>query len=107
MDAAIAALIGAAVGAVPGVLAPLWTQRAESRRARLKLAVELGKADFEFFKDQVAQKPGGGPVPPVSLYVTYHAEFLAALEHENFGPEAAKEIEKKLADLHAALPRRF
>ena len=58
MDAAVAALIGAALGALPGIVAPLWTQHAESRRARLKLAVELGRDDFQFQREQAMSEGG-------------------------------------------------
>lgn len=107
MDAAVAALLGAAVGAIPGLLTPLWTQRAESRRARLKLAVELGREDFEFQKAQMEKKPGGGALPPVALYVTYHAEFLSALERKGFGPAEVRRIEQAMSALQEAFPRRY
>lgn len=104
MDAAVAALIGAAIGALPGIVAPLWTQHAESRRARMKLAVELGRDDFQFQREQAITE--GGLLHPSSLYVAYHEEFLKALERGEFGPKAIADIEAKMQKIQDAFPKR-
>lgn len=105
MDAAIAALIGAAVGVV-GSLGGTWIQqRTESRRDRLRLAAKLGEADFNFFKARAERE--GGPLPPISVYVAYHAEVLQALAEDDFTPKRIAEIEERQTKLFKALPLRY
>ena len=105
MDAAVAALIGAAVGVV-GSLGGTWIQqRTESRRDRLRLAAKLGEADFNFFLERA--KKHGGPMPPISLYVAYHADVLQALAEDDFTPKRIAKIEQRQTELIKALPLRY
>lgn len=111
MDAAVAALGGTVVGAVIGVIGTtlsMWLQqRQQTRRERLKLAADLGLADFNHTIERLKKQAGGGPLPPLSLFVAYHAEVLTALADDNFSPPEVEAIEKRQAALYAAMPRRY
>lgn len=104
MDAAIAALLGAAIGAGGPVLASWLQQKAQTRSERLKMAVQLGLADHEFFLDQAKAK--GGAILPVAVYVSYHMDMLDALAKEAFDASAVERLEAKQSELLAALPKR-
>ena len=98
MDAAVAALLGASIGAV-GSLGVMWIQqRQQTNRERLKLAAELGLADYNG-QVELAKKQGGGRLPPMSAYVLYHAAFLDALANGEITPEIVQDIQKKQEQL--------
>lgn len=77
MDAAVAALIGAGIG-VAGTVAAAWMQQnAQTRRELVKVAVDLALADYKRMIEH--SDHGGKSLPPVTLYVTYHADLLRAV----------------------------
>jgi len=76
MDAAVAALIGAGIG-VAGTVAAAWLQQnAQTKRELVKVAVDLALADY---KRLIEHADHGKYLPPVTLYVMYHAELLRAV----------------------------
>lgn len=87
MDAAVAALLGAAIGAVASLGGAWIQQRHQTRRERLKLAADLGLADHA--RDYAMIKDRRAVMPPVSAYIAYHAEFLDALAK---GPITAAQV---------------
>jgi NhaP-type Na+/H+ or K+/H+ antiporter len=105
MDAAVAALCGAAIGALTTVAGTWLSQRHQTRRERLKIAVDLGIADHAYFMADAKAK--GGLLPPVALYVAYHADMLDAIHAGTFDAEAVARIEARQLELIKALPNRF
>jgi len=105
MDAAIAALLGAALGAL-GSIGGVWLQqRHQSSRDRLKLAADLGLADYNQMLERAKTK--GGPMPPISLFVAYHIDALDALAKGEFDEERIAEIEERQTKLLRAMPLRY
>jgi hypothetical protein len=101
MDAAVAALVGAAVGAL-GVLGSAWIQQThQSRRDRLKAATDLALADFKQRLSIVKKK--GGTLAPLAVYVSYHAEVLKRLETGKFDAAAVDEIDREQIALLKAI----
>ena len=95
MDAAIAALIGAAVGAV-GSFGAMWIQqRHQTRRERLKLAADLGLADYKEQVENASKYTAPTKVPPLSAYVMYHADFLDELAKGEITPATIQRLHKR------------
>jgi len=80
----LAALAGALIGSVSPVVVGLVNARAESRRERLRLAVQMAIKDHKDLMAvarEKAQKLGVGiAVPPISAVLAYHVEILEAFE---------------------------
>lgn len=92
MDAAVAALLGAAIGTV-GSFGALWLQlRHQNKRERVKLAADLGLADHNSAIENSRQQQGRFEIAPLSAYVMYHAEFLDALEKNEVTPEVLQRL---------------
>jgi|SRR6266702_4665163 len=107
MDAAIAALAGAAIGAAASLGTTWIQQRHQTRRDLLRSAVELGQAERQEFIDKLKSQSGGGPLLPVSVYVAHHAEVLQAIAAGRYGPEVVRRIEEAQQELVKSLPRRW
>ncbi len=102
MDSAIAALVGAAIGAL-GSFGGLWIQqRHQSRRERAKLASELGMLDFRIAREHVLSR--GGVMAPLSAYVMYHSEFLEALASGPVTPDLIEKMNERQRALFDAFP---
>ena len=104
MDAAVAALLGAALGAVGSVGGVWLTQRHQNRRDLMRAAVDLGRADHDEAIARVSA--AGGLMPPMAIFVYYHAEVLAAINKGTFNPAAVARIEAAQAELLRAFPMR-
>lgn len=78
MDAAVAALAGAAIGSSIGALGAFgaaWSQqREQSRREIARTAADLAIADHAVRFEAV--KGSSMPILPLSYYVAYHADVL-------------------------------
>jgi hypothetical protein len=107
MDAAVAALIGAAIGTL-GSLGSTWVQqRHQSRRERLKVAADLGLADYKETLELAKAQPGSSAVPPMSCFVAYHADILNALADGGLDTERLAAIDaKQMEVLRATAERR-
>ena len=104
MDAAVAALLGAAVGAA-GSFGAMWIQqRHQTRRERLKLATDLGMRDYDSAMEHAKSRPGGASVPPLSSYVIYHADMLNELAEGEVTAATIERINKKTAELLESFP---
>ncbi|MDP1926505.1 MAG: hypothetical protein Q8K57_17170 [Thiobacillus sp.] len=99
MDAAIAALLGTGIGAVASFGAMWIQQKNQTRRDRLKVAADLGLADYKGQIELAKLQNKGAKLPPLSAYVMYHAEFLDALSDEEVTPEVIKRLNEKQAKL--------
>lgn len=105
MDSALAALLGAFIGAA-GSLAANWIQqRHQTRRDMIKAATDLGLADFQEALSS-ARRHGRGSVLPVSTYVYYHAEVLKSLADGKFGPAEIARIDADLKKVIIATAHR-
>ena len=82
MDAAIAALLGALIGAAGSVGGTIIQQRSQSRRDLLKIAADLASEDWKNRYELLSKR--GGTMPPVSAFVRYHHKVLTALARTAF-----------------------
>jgi hypothetical protein len=105
MDAAIAALSGAAIGTVGTLVTNWFQQRQQTRRELQKAAVDLGLKDFERAHAR-AEKAGKGTTPPLSLFVAYHMEVLLALSRGGFGPDDVRRIDAEQKSTYQAIVNR-
>lgn len=94
LDAAVAALIGAAVGALGSVGGVWLTQRHQTRRDLMRAAVELGQAERKERLEALARK-GGGALLPVSVYVAHHTAVLHAIAEGRFTPELLRDLDEE------------
>ena len=85
MDAAIAALLAALIGAAGSVGGMIIQQRSQSRRDLLKIAADLASEDWENRYELLSKR--GGTMPPVSAFVRYHHKVLTALAKDSFSED--------------------
>jgi HAMP domain-containing protein len=104
MDAAVAGLIGVAIGAISSLGVSYLQQRQQSRHERLKMAVELAMHDQE--RDVELAKSGDGPalIPPPTSYVIYHVRVLKELSAGDIRPEKLKKLSEKHTEILQAFP---
>jgi hypothetical protein len=99
MDAALAALIGAAVGAA-GSFGVMWIQqRQQTKRERLKIAADLALADYNVQVDLAKRRGQPSRLPPISAFVMYHAEYLDELAKGEITPEIVQRLNKRQEQL--------
>ena len=85
MDAAIAALLGALIGAAGSVGGMIIQQRSQSRRDLLKIAADVASEDWKNRYELLSKR--GGTIPPVSAFVRYHHKVLTALAKDSFSED--------------------
>lgn len=99
MDAAVAALVGAALG-VAGSIGGAWlTQRQQSRREILSAAVKIGLEEFQSDVAIASKGQGVVHIPPPYSYVAFNAEVLSSM----VAGKLTKERLKTLCDRHNAM----
>lgn len=94
MDAALAALLGALLGAVASMGAMWIQQRHQTKRDLLKIAAELANEDWKQRFD-IQSKHGRVSMPPVSVFVHYHAKVLEAMANGTYSPELIKKLSEE------------
>lgn len=81
---AVSALVGALIGSVSPVIVGVVNARAESRRERLRLAVQMAIEDHKHLMALAREKASKYRqeigVPPISAVLAYHVEVLEAFE---------------------------
>ena len=96
MDAAVAALIGAGVGATIGAVssaANMWFQQcAQTQRELVKVAVDLAVVDYKRLLEHADHK---GKLVPISLYVSYHADLMRAIADGTFDEVTIERLDAK------------
>ncbi len=102
MDAALAALAGAAIGAVIPSVTNFLLQRLKGSRDRQKMAVDLATAGFAH--DLVLAGKRGGLVAPLAGYVIFYSDALDAIAKGNVTPDTIKALTIRKNDLLAAFP---
>ena len=92
MDATIAALVGAAIGGFSPLVVTHLQQRAQDKRERMKMAVDLALAD-QARRIELATRAGGAvAIPPIAAYVMTQFEMLEAMANGSLTPEEIAEI---------------
>jgi hypothetical protein len=91
MSAGVAALLGALIGAVASMGAMWIQQRHQTKRDLLKIAAELAHKDWKQ-RYEIQSKHGQVRMPPVSVFVHYHAKVLEAMANGTYSPEMVKRL---------------
>ena len=96
MDAAVYTLLGALIGALASIGTVYVQQRQQSRRDRLKMAVELAIQDYqhnlELARVSASSTGLAAFVAPLDSYVVCHANLLDALVEGSVTPEKIAEL---------------
>ena len=104
MDAALSGLIGGFVGAAATLGGLIIQQHYQTKRERVKIAADLGLAEYQ--RDlELAKAAGGGLVAPLAAYVIGNSRLLDELAK---GPITGKKVEsltKERDEVLAAFPR--
>ena len=91
MSPAIAALLGALLGAGASVAAMLIQQRYQHKRELLKIAANLALREYERRSELLVQS-GGGRMPPIAAFVHYQMRVLEHMSSGTFTPERIKAL---------------
>lgn len=102
MDAAVAALLGTGIGALSAFGAAWLQQRMQGRREILKLAADVAMRDYER-RIEVIRSKGGGPIPPIGVFISYQVELMTAMAA---GPVTPEDFRRLRAN-YEALERAF
>lgn len=103
MDAAIAGLIGGVIGAGASLLGLVIQQHYQTKRERVKVAADLGLAEYQHDL-QLAKAAGGALVAPLGSYVISHARLLEELSKGPMTPEQVKVLSDEQKNILAAFP---
>lgn len=101
MDAAVAALLGAALGSIVPAVTSLIQAASQARRERMKVAADLGLADWKARVDYT-RSSGGAGVPPLSVFVSYHSDVLDAMHAGPIDAAALTRLAGKWEDVMKA-----
>lgn len=94
MSAAVAALLGALIGAAASVVTIIIQQRYQNKRELIKIASDLALADYKRRHEVIAEK-GGGKMPPISAFVYYYAQVIEHMAAGTFTPEVIKALSEE------------
>jgi hypothetical protein len=83
------ALAGAVIGSLSSIATIFIQAKIGERRERIRQAAMLA---LEEFKTHIAQRPPGGTVPPISIYVHHQLAILNAIEKNDLTPERLRQI---------------
>jgi hypothetical protein len=103
MDAAIAALIGAGIGAVASLAGAVLQHKYQAESSLVDAAVKLGLAEFENDVELAKTIKGIGYVPPPGSYVAYSAALLRSIGKGKLTPEVLKTIDAEHKKLVAVI----
>lgn len=105
MDAAVAALLGAAIGAA-GSFGAMWIQqRHQTRRERLKLATDLAMHDFNNDVQLAKSIAGTVDIAPLAAYVIYYADMLNELADDDVTLSTIQRVSEKTKMLLQGFPK--
>lgn len=93
MDAAVAALIGGAIGAAASLGGGWIQQHHQSRRERVRVAADLAIANYK--ESMEIAKKYYGRVSSLTAFVVYQAEFLEFLSKGPTTPARIKEFNRQ------------
>lgn len=103
MDAAVAALVGAAIGAIASVAGVWIQQKHQGDRDLVAAAVNLGLAEFHSDVERASNGKGVTYVPPPYGYVAYNAAVLRAIARHELTPAKLEAINKEHEALSAVI----
>jgi hypothetical protein len=96
MDAAVAALLGTLVGAA-GSIGVVWLQQGhETKRARLRTAVDLALQDWKI------RLEAAGTAYPIAISVLYQTRVLEAVADGRFSADTVRRLNVEQEQLIAA-----
>jgi len=102
VDASVAALLGAAIGASAGIAGQLLTARFAARNERRRLAIEAGLREWE--RSVEYAQAHGGTVFPSAYFVYFSAEVLDWIETDRYlTPESWHVLMNRAALVRAAM----
>lgn len=87
MDAGVAALMGAAIGAAASVIGGALQHKYQAQSAIAEMATRIGLAEFESDMERAKLLTRGARVAPPAAYVSYNAAVLRAIAENNLTPE--------------------
>jgi hypothetical protein len=93
MDAALAALIGGAIGSAASLGGSWIQQHHQSRRDRERVAADLAIANYKQSVEIAAKI--GARVPSLSTFLIYQAEFLELLSKGPITPARIREFRRQ------------
>jgi hypothetical protein len=103
MDAAVAGLIGAGIGASSSLIT-VWIQaRYQAKRERAKFVLEFAERDRYDSREQAIKRGSQGALPPVALYAHYHREMFELLENGKLNPSTMRQLTERNRKLWKAL----
>ena len=109
MDAAVYALLGTLIGALASSGTVYVQQRQQSRRERLKMAIELAiqdhKYDLALAKSSANSTGVTACVAPLDSYVIYYADLLDALVDGNVSLEKIDELKVRRNGILNTFPK--
>lgn len=104
MDAAIAGLLGAAIGSAASVLGLLVQHHHQTKRDRAKLAADLGLAEYNHNVEFARGVSGGGYVAPMASYVIFNARLLDLIAAGPVTADKVRSLIEERDDVLAAFP---
>jgi hypothetical protein len=94
MSAALAALLGALIGAAASITTIVIQQRYQHKRELLKIAAEIALQDYKQ-RLELLNKSGGGRMPPVSAFVHYQMQVFEDMLAGTYTPEVIKKLSEE------------
>jgi hypothetical protein len=95
MDAAVSALLGAAIGTFSSIATIYIQSKMKDRRDRSKQVTDLSVAQYKILADHAS----GRYMLPLSAYLHHNDLILRALDEGTYGPQKMREIEKLMDDM--------
>jgi hypothetical protein len=103
MDAAVAALLGAAIGAA-GSFGATWLQmRQQHKREMMRMSVDLAMHDFT--ENMALVKQQGGGIAPLVGYLIYHQRVLKEAEKGPITKDVLEKIGAEFLEASKAMRR--
>jgi hypothetical protein len=104
MSTALAGFLGALLGASASLLGLVIQQHYQTKRERIKIAADLGLSEYKSGLE-IFLKRGGVTLPPVSLYVIYHARLLEEMAKGKINKERIETLNNEYEELFKKLQK--
>jgi hypothetical protein len=102
MDASVAALLGALIGAGAGVCGQLVAAALSTRNERRRLAIESGFREWENMHELAVKSGRGADIYPPVLFVHFNHELIQLIDSDDLTAEkysAMVDRNRKLRDV--------
>ncbi len=100
--AALVGFMGAIVGAAGAVATVAIQAYYQTKRERLKMVSELAIEEHRIVHEIATRQ--GGAIPPLSLFVNYHAEIARIVETRALTAADLLRLAKQMEELYQATP---